>query len=129
MISMTDPMIANIDAARALLGEPMPTSPVELTELLTRAQEYLTAALDETMARAALGGASLRSIASSAQVAPNTVPPRLARSAVLGSYAEGGRVSAQGLAVARADQRQQRDEDGQVGEPTFTFTPRRRTTA
>jgi hypothetical protein len=127
MICMTDPMIANIDAARALLGEPMPTSPVELTELLTRAQEYLTAALDETMARAALGGASLRSIASSAQVAPNTVPPRLARSAVLGSYAEGGRVSAEGLAVARADQRQQRDQDGAAGGPTFTFTPRRRT--
>jgi hypothetical protein len=79
------------------------------------------------MARAALSGASLRVIASSAQVAPNTVPPRLARSAVLGSYAEGGRVSAEGLAVARADQRQQHDADGSVEQPAFTFTPRRRT--
>ena len=86
---MTDPAQDNIDAARALLGPPLPESAVELTELLTRVQELVTAALDETMARAALGGASLRAIASSAQVAPNTVPPRLARSAVLGSYAEG----------------------------------------
>ncbi len=123
---MTDPAQDSIDAARALLGPPLPESAVELTELLTRVQELVTAALDETMARAALGGASLRTIASSAQVAPNTVPPRLARSAVLGSYAEGGKVSAEGLAVARADQRQQH-EDG-TPKPTFTFTPRRRTT-
>ena len=124
---MTDPLQASIEAARELLGNPLPTSPVELTEVLTRAQEHLTAALDETMARAALSGASLRAIASSAQVAPNTVPPRLARSAVLGSYAEGGRVSAEGLAVARADQRQQREADGSAEQPAFAFTPRRRT--
>lgn len=115
---MTDPLFDSINAARALLGPPLPSSEVELTELLTRVQEHLTAALDETMARAALGGASIRTIAFSAQVAPNTVPPRLARSAMLSSYAEGGKVTAEGIAVARADQR---------GKP-FTFTPRRRTT-
>src|ERR1700712_5565534 len=124
---MTDPLLNHIESARQLLGRPMPESAVELTELLTRVQEHVIAALDETMARAALGGASLRSIASSAQVAPNTVPPRLARSVVLGSEAEGGRVSAEGLAVARADQRQRRDEEGASGGQTFTFTPRRRT--
>ena len=125
---MTDPLLNHIESARQLLGRPMPESAVELTELLTRVQEHVIAALDETMARAALGGASLRAIASSAQVAPNTVPPRLARSAVLGSYAEGGRVSAEGLAVARADQRQQQAEDGPTSKPAFTFIPRRRTT-
>lgn len=113
---MTDPAFENIDAARALLEPPMPESEVELTELLTKAQEHITAALDETMARAALGGASMRSIAFSAQVAPNSVPPRLARSAALSSYAAGGKVTAEALAVARADQKK------------FTFTPRRRTT-
>ncbi len=113
---MSDILIENIDAARALLSLPMPVSEVELTELLSRAQEHLAAALDETMARAALGGASMRTIAASAQVAPNSVPPRLARSAALAPYAEGGKVTAEALAVARADQKK------------FTFTPRRRTT-
>jgi hypothetical protein len=127
MTDMNDPLLDTIEQARALLGAPLPDSAVELTELLTRVHELVNSALDETMARAALGGASLRTIASSAQVAPNTVPPRLARSAVLGSYAQGGKVSAEGLAVARADQRQQHDEDGAV-KPAFTFIPRRRTT-
>ena len=92
---------------------------MELTELLTTVAELVSAALDETMARAALRGVSVRAIASSAQVAPNSVPPRLARSAALGAYAEGGKVSAEAIAVARADQREQ---------STFTFTPRRRST-
>ena len=127
MTDMNDPLLDTIEQARALLGAPLPDSAVELTELLTRVHELVNSALDETMARAALGGASLRTIASSAQVAPNTVPPRLARSAVLGSYAQGGKVSAQGLAVARADQRQQHDEDGGV-KAAFTFIPRRPTT-
>lgn len=112
---MNDPRQDNITAARALLHAPMPKSEVELTDLLTRAQEHITAALDETMARAALGGASMRTIAASAQVAPNSVPPRLARSATLSSYAEGGKVTAEALAVARADQKR------------LTFIPRRRT--
>lgn len=110
------PLIENIDAAEGLLTPPIPVSEVELTGLRTRAQEHITAALDETMARAALGGASMRTIAASAQVAPNSVPPRLARSAALASYAEGGKGTAPALAVARADHRK------------FTFTPRRRTT-
>ena len=113
---VVDPLFENIDAARALLDLPMPESEVELTEVLTRVQEHITAALDETMARAALGGASMRTIASYAQVAPNSVPPRLARSAALAAYAESGKVTAEALAVARADQKR------------FTFTPRRRTT-
>ncbi len=124
---MTDPLLDHIDMVKSLLGPPVPESAVALTQLLTRVQELVTAALDEAMARAALDGASLRAIASSAQVAPNTVPPRLARSAMLGSYAEGGKVSAEGLAVARADRRQQRNEGGSA-RPAFTFTPRRRTT-
>lgn len=121
---MTDPLVDNIATARGLLESPLPESEVELTELLTKVQELITAALDEAMARAALNGVSMRAIASSAQVAPNTVPPRLARSAVLGSYAQGGKVTAEGVAVARADRREQHDPQGQ----RFTFTPRRRTT-
>jgi len=125
---MTDPLVSSVEAARNLLNRPMPDSAVELTELLTQAQEHITAALDETMARAALGGASLRAIAASAQVAPNSVPPRLARSAVLSSYAKGGKVSAEGLAVARADQVAHRADNDLSAESAFTFTPRRRTT-
>ena len=124
---MTDRLNDSITAARDLLTPPLPEDEVGLTEVLTRVQEHIGAALDETMARAALGGASVRSIASSAQIAPNTVPPRLARSATLAAYAEGGKVTAEGLAVARADHRQQQAEQPPNSSGTFTFTPRRRT--
>lgn len=123
---MTDPLHHHVQRARELLAEPLPDSPVDLTTVLTHAQAELAAALDEAMARAALGGASVRTIAAHAEVAPNSVPPRLARSASLQDYAEAGKVSAEGLAVARADLKEQRSDPERPSAP-FTFTPRRRT--
>ena len=125
--NMNDRLEDSIRAARELLTPPLPGDEVGLTELLTRVQEHIGAALDETMARAALSGVSVRTIASSASVAPNTVPPRLAHSAALAAYAEGGKVTAEGLAVARADRRQQQAAQQPNSPEPFTFTPRRRT--
>lgn len=125
---MDDPIDNHIRAVRDALTPPLPATPVELTELLTDVQLHITAALDEAMARAALTGVSLRSIASSAQLAPNSVPPRLARSAALGTYAERGKVSAEQIAVARADHRQQ-DGPGTRSSGPFTFQPRKRSSS
>ncbi len=125
---MDDQIETHLSAVRDLLAPPLPVAAVELTELLTRVQVHVTAAMDEAMARAALTGVSMRAIAFSAQLAPNSVPPRLARSAVLGSYAEGGKVSAEQIAVARADQRQQIEPGTQTPAP-FTFQPRKRSSS
>lgn len=125
---MDDPIDTYLEAVRELLAPPLPAVPVELTEVLTKAQGHLGAALNEAMARAALTGVSLRAIASSAQLAPNSVPPRLARSAVLGAYAEGGKVSAEQLAVARADQQAQTESQTDSA-ARFTFQPRRRSSS
>ena len=125
---MEDAIDTHLQAVRDRLTPPLPTTPVELTELLTDVQMHITAALDEAMARAALTGVSLRAIASSAQVAPNSVPPRLARSAVLSSYAERGKVTADQIAVARADHRQQ-TEPGTEHSAPFTFQPRKRSSS
>ena len=125
---MEDAIDTHLQAVRDRLTPPLPTTPVELTELLTDVQMHITAALDEAMARAALTGVSLRAIASSAQLAPNSVPPRLARSAVLSSYAERGKVTADQIAVARADHRQQTEPGTQDSAP-FTFRPRKRSTS
>lgn len=56
------------------------------------------------MAEAVLDGASLRAVAEHAGIAPNTVPPRLGRTATLGAYAtDTGRVTADGVTRARYD--------------------------
>lgn len=125
---MEDPIDTHLQAVRDRLTPPLPAAPVELTELLTDVQMHVTAALDEAMARAALTGVSMRAIASSAQLAPNSVPPRLARSAALGTYAERGKVTADQIAVARADHRQQ-SEPGARNPSPFTFQPRRRSSS
>lgn len=125
---MEDPIDTHLQAVRDRLTPPLPAVPVELTELLTDVQIHITAALDEAMARAALTGVSMRAIAVSAQLAPNSVPPRLARSAVLGTYAEHGKVSADQIAVARADHRQQAEPGNPTPAP-FTFQPRKRSSS
>ena len=94
---------------------------MELVETLARVSAAIALALDEAMAQAAVAGASSRLIADAAGVAPNSVPPRLARSAALAAYAEDGKVSAEGIAAARFTQRQQLPTA-----PRFTFTPRKR---
>lgn len=71
---------------------------------LTRARDAVQSALDEAMAQAVTReGASLRQVAALAGIAPNSVAPRLARSASLSAYSRDGRVDAQGIALARAD--------------------------
>ncbi|MFP3714710.1 hypothetical protein [Puerhibacterium sp. TATVAM-FAB25] len=94
----------HLDAARAALEEASRAAPGEAVGPLSRARGLLDAALDEAMAEALLAGASMRSVADEAGVAPNTVPPRLARTEALGAYANReGRVSAEGVARARYD--------------------------
>jgi hypothetical protein len=109
---------ADVQAARDLLAPPMPDDPQDLIARLSEAAQRVQSALDEAMAVAALDGFSMRAIALPAKVAPNSVPPRLARSAALADYAEAGKVTAEGVTVARAD----RDR----GTPPLRFVPRKR---
>jgi hypothetical protein len=51
-------------------------------------------------------------------MAPNSVPPRLARSKSLSPYADEGSITSQLIAVARYD--------AASGRPPMTFTPRRK---
>ena len=80
---------------------------MQAVEQLSRARDAVDAALDEAMARAALEGASFRSVASRAGLAPNSVAPRLARTAALSPYADpAGRVGSAGVERARYDAEQ-----------------------
>lgn len=90
-----------------------------VAELSTASRE-LEEALREAMASAVLDGASVRRVAEAAGLAPNSVPPRLARSKSLGPYADDGAVSAQGIAVARYE------AAARSGRPPLKFTPRRK---
>lgn len=93
-----------LDAARAALDEASSAAPGGAVEPLARARALLDVALDEAMAEALLAGSSMRSVAEEAGVAPNTVPPRLARTEALGGYTgPEGRVSAEGVTRARYD--------------------------
>ena len=125
-----DPLDANLAAARALLDVDLPDDPVELVRALSKLAERAGVALDEAMARAAVSGISSRTIAEAAGVAPNTVPPRLARSGVLATYAENGRVGAEGVAAARFELRRRTAPRDPAAEPgaadTLTFVPRKR---
>ena len=78
------------------------------------------------VARAALEGASFRSVASRAGLAPNSVAPRLARTAALSPYADpAGRVGSTGVERARYDAEQGRPAPAAAPEPRLRF--RRRT--
>ena len=91
-------------AVRAALDEASSAAPGDAVEPLARARALLDAALDDAMAEALLAGASMRSVAEDAGVAPNTVPPRLGRTSSLGGYSgPDGRVSAEGVTRARYD--------------------------
>lgn len=93
-----------LDAARAALDAASSAEPGHSVEPLARARALLDGALDEAMAEAVLDGASLRSVAEEAGIAPNTVPPRLGRTSSLGAYASAeGRVTAEGVSRARYD--------------------------
>jgi len=116
-----------LDAARAALDEAIAAEPSEAVEQLSRARALLDVALDEAMAEALLAGSSMRSVAEAAGVAPNTVPPRIARTPALAGYSgPDGRVSAEGVTRARYD----RERGTPPPEPTAAVEPlrfRRRT--
>ncbi len=97
VLRQLDQVRAALDAAAAA------AEPETAVRQLARARALLDAALDDTMARALVAGASVRAVAEEAGVAPNTVPPRLARTPLLAAYAADGRVSAEGIARARYD--------------------------
>ena len=99
---------------------------MQAVEQLSRAREAVDAALDEAMARAALEGASFRSVASRAGLAANSVAPRLARTTALSPYADpAGRVGSTGVERARYDAEQGRPAPAAAPESRLRF--RRRT--
>ena len=104
---MKDELTTRYAEAETALGEVDLTSPTAAVTSLTRARDAVQSALDEAMAQAVTReGASLRQVAALAGIAPNSVSPRLARSATLSAYSRGGRVDAEGITLARADHHQ-----------------------
>ena len=74
---------------------------IDVVEAIREAQEHLDIALNEAMATAVVEGASMRSVAQAAEMAPNSVRSRLAASPLLADYSMGGVVDAMGVAEAR----------------------------
>jgi hypothetical protein len=103
-----DPLAEALRAAKAAIEDldpSAPTDPAALVAALSAARDRLDEALDEAMATAALHGASMRKVAQAAMLAPNTLPPRLARTASLADYADEGKVTSGSLERARHDRR------------------------
>ncbi|WP_256842162.1 hypothetical protein [Ornithinimicrobium cryptoxanthini] len=101
---MNDELNTRYSDAVSALSEVDLTSSTAAVTSLTRARDAVQSALDEAMAQAVtLEGASLRQVAALAGIAPNSVSPRLARSATLSAYSRDGRVDAAGITLARAD--------------------------
>lgn len=97
-------------AARAALQRIDPSDPEDTVRCLRAARDALDAALNEAMANAALTGSSIRSVADMAGLAPNSVAPRLARTASLSGYVDAdGRVTAAGVQRARYDHQEGRE--------------------
>ncbi len=90
---------ANLDAADVASPD------LETLEHLRQAARKVDEALNEAMATAVVDGASLRSVAQAAGMAPNSVRPRLASAPRLAPYAEAGVVDSMGVAAARLEQR------------------------
>ncbi len=103
-----DPLHEALAAAKAAiegLDAAVGDDPAGLVAALSAARDRLDEALDEAMATAALDGASMRKVAQAAMLAPNTLPPRLARTSALAEYADEGRVTSGSLERARHDRR------------------------
>lgn len=118
--------------ARHLLAT-VPTRPTDgedilsVIERLAQVRDLVNEALNEAMAEAALLGASVREVARAAELAPNSVPPRLARSTKLAPYANDGWVSSSSIERARYDSELGRPpEQGKPApRPPMTFQRRR----
>lgn len=94
------------------------TEPDAVVAELSEAGTALEDALREAMAASVLSGTSMRRLAEIAGMAPNSVPPRLARSKSLSPYADEGSITSQHIAVARYD--------AASGRPPMTFQPRKK---
>jgi len=105
-------------AGRAIARALEATEPEAVVAELSGAGKSLDDAVREAMAASALAGTSMRRLAEIAGMAPNSIPPRLARSKSLGPYADEGSITSQGIAVARYD--------AASGRPPMTFQPRRK---
>lgn len=98
------------------LHQRAPEDPLEAVSWLAQVRAEVGTALDEAMATAAISGASHRAVAEAAGVAPNTVPARLARTA-LAAYAESNRVSSGAVVRARYDHEQGRPAPARTQSP------------
>ncbi|GAA5035507.1 hypothetical protein GCM10023258_37450 [Terrabacter aeriphilus] len=117
----------SIEAAATALAASDPTRPREALPLLRRAQEHLTAAIDEAMAAALVAdGGTIRTTGALAGLSENAVGPRLARTRLLAAYGtEAGRVTATGVERARYDLEQGRHRPAPAPAPTDPPAPMR----
>lgn len=105
--------------AQALLGA-LPDDPAQRITVLSEAAQAVSDALSEALAEGLIAGMSQRQVASAAGIAPNTVSPRLLRSASMTAYAtEQGRIGAPEVARARYDH-------AQASKPPMKFVPRKK---
>ncbi len=119
-----EPLLKRLRAVEAHLARVDVKDSSQTVEELAQARDELHLALDEAMALAALDGLSLRAIAGLAGLAPNSVPPRLARTASLSPYQnQAGKVVSPGVERARYDQERGTPKPS---EPTAPLRFRRR---
>ena len=110
---------SSAESARAAVERGLATAdPVQAVADLSEAGRAVDEALNEAMAAAVLAGASMRKLAETAGIAPNSVPPKLSRSKPLAPYVADGTITADLIAVARFD--------AATGRPPMTFKPRRK---
>ncbi|WP_149957184.1 hypothetical protein [Zafaria cholistanensis] len=108
-----------IARAMALLDN-LPESALDQVEVLGEVRELVDEALNESMARATLDGASIRAVALRAGLSPNAVPPRLARTEPLQAYSNpDGKVVASSLERARYDAELDRTPPASTNPPRF----------
>lgn len=105
-------------AAQAIGRAVAADGPEQVVTELSAAYKALDDALREAMAAAVLDGTSMRRVAQITGMAPNSVPPRLARSKSLSPYAGPGGITSADIAVARYD--------ADSGRPPMSFKPRRK---
>ena len=105
MVSVMSPDPRTYDAVRAALDSAAPLAPDEALPHLREAADRLAELIDESMAEAVVHRkSSLRSAGAKAGLSENAVGPRLARTSVLGAYAnDEGRVTAAAVERARYD--------------------------